>query len=241
MKATATAEKSTAVVKKFVTLGLGKERYGVEVSKAKEIIASYEIVPLPKTPDFIEGMISLRGEIIPVVDLRKRFSLTPKERDAETRVIVVELHDFVVGIQVDKVYEVMKLAEDEIEPPPALVSGLKADYLEGVAEVNSLLITILNLDEIFSTSEKLLLIGTEEAETPEAKTIVEDKTPQPEQVEPVTATELHAVVSSDGMVEYCGKSYFVGKRQKGKDVVLEEAGGILKVLEGGEVLKEFIV
>ena len=102
MKATAAAEKSTAVVKKFVTLGLGNERYGVEVSKAKEIIASYEIVPLPKTPDFIEGMISLRGEIIPVVDLRKRFSLTPKTRDSETRVIVVERHDCVGGIQVDK-------------------------------------------------------------------------------------------------------------------------------------------
>ena len=143
-----------------------------------------------------------------------------------------------VGIQVDKVYEVMKLSEDDIEPPPALVSGLKADYLEGVAEVNSLLITILNLDEIFSTSEKLLLIGSEEVEASEAKTIVEDKTPQPE---PVTPAELHAVVSSDGMVEYCGKSYFVGKRQKGKDVVLEEAGGILKVLEDGKVLKEFDV
>lgn len=238
MKSTAEAEKSTSVVKKFVTLGLGNERYGVEVSKAKEIIARYEIVPLPKTPDFIEGMISLRGDIIPVVDLRKRFSLTPKDRDAETRVIVVELNDFTVGIQVDKVYEVMKLSEDDIEPPPALVSGLKADYLEGVAEVNGLLITILDLDEIFSTNEKLLLSGVEddddtsEAAAPAPKAaVVKDDTP----------SEIRAVVSPDGMIEYCGKSYFVGKRQKGKDVVLEEARGTLKVLEGGKVLKEFDV
>ncbi len=241
MKATAEAEKSTAIIKKFVTLGLGNERYGIEVSKAKEIIARYEIVPLPKTPDFIEGMISLRGEIIPVVDLRKRFSLAAKERDAETRVIVIELHEFTVGIQVDKVHEVMKLSEDDIDPPPALVSGLKADYLEGVAEVNSLLIAILNLDEIFSTSEKLVLSGVEDGGAEKNRSEVSVSTPAPEVVKNAPPTALSAQISPDGMVEYCGKSYFVGKRQKGKNVVLEEVGGILKVLENGEVLKEFDV
>ena len=144
-------------IKKFVTLGLGRERYGIEVSKVREIIARYEISSLPKTPDFIEGIISLRGRIIPVVDLRKRFELPHKERDAETRVIVIEMKDFAVGVQVDSVYEVLKLAEGVIEPPPALVSGLKADYMEGVAEVQGKLTTILNLDEIFSSTEKIVL------------------------------------------------------------------------------------
>lgn len=150
-------------IKKFVTLGLGNERYGIEVTRAKEIIARYEMVPLPKTAEFIEGIISLRGEIIPVVDLRKRFDLPTRERDADTRVILVEMKGFTVGIRVDHVYEVLKLSDDAIEPPPPMVSGLKADYLEGVAEYKGTLMAILNLDEIFSSNERTILGSVKDA------------------------------------------------------------------------------
>lgn len=237
-KAAAKAEKISMVVKKFVTLGLGEEKYGIEVGKTREIIARYEIVPLPKTPDFIEGIISLRGDIIPVVDLRKRFELESKARGEETRVIVVELREFTVGIQVDSVFEVLKLSEGDIEPPPPLVSGLKADYLEGVAEINEHLITILNLEKIFSTNEKVMLSELEEEEE-----AVATKTTAPKKKTATKETETSSAVTVDdaGMVDFRGKSYFVGKKHAGAEVELSEAGGKLTVLKGDKKLKGFDV
>lgn len=117
------------MIKKFVTLGLGASRYAIEVSKVREILTGFDVAPLPKTPACIEGIVSLRGDIIPVVDLRVRFELPAKPRDEATRIIVVELPDSQVGIKVDRVLEVLKLDERAVEPPPPLVAGLKADYL----------------------------------------------------------------------------------------------------------------
>ncbi len=145
------------MLKKFVTLGLGASRYAIEVSKVREILARFDVAPLPKTPAYIQGIISLRGDIIPVVDLRVRFELPAKARDDESRIIVVELPDCQVGIKVDRVFEVLKLDEAAIEPPPPLVAGLKADYLEGVCEVQGKLVTILRLDAILSTTERIQL------------------------------------------------------------------------------------
>lgn len=233
----AEAEKAAKKIKKFVTLGLGNERYGIEVSKTREIIARYEIVPLPKTPEFIEGIISLRGDIIPVVDLRKRFELPSRERDADTRIIVIEMRDFSVGIQVDRVYEVLKLTEDAIEPPPPMVSGLKADYLEGVAEVQGKLTTILNLDEIFSSTERIILSEMEEGEQGSEVGTIHELPLQKSEV--VSQPSTTATVSDTGMVEYGGKSYYVGKKHKGASVELSEAVGKLTALIGGERVKEF--
>ncbi|MCK5237445.1 MAG: chemotaxis protein CheW [Deltaproteobacteria bacterium] len=233
---TAEAEKASVIIKKFVTLGLGEERYGIDISKTREIIAKYEIVPLPKTPDFIEGIISLRGDIIPVVDLRKRFELENHERDTDTRVIVVELAEFTVGVQVDKVFEVLKLSEDNIEPPPPLVSGLKADYLEGVAEINDHLITILNLEKIFSTNEKLVLGGLEENDSPAPKTKSTSAPAIQKDAQPESVT---TTVSSDGMIELRGKSYFVGKKFADTEVELKENGPNLSVLKNGKKIKDF--
>ncbi len=143
------------MLKKFVTFGLGPSRYAIEVTKIREILARFEVAPLPKTPAFIEGIISVRGEIIPLVDLRVRFDLPPRPRDEETRIVVVELPDCHVGIKVDRVYEVLKLDEAAIEPPPALVAGLRAEYLEGVSEVRGQLVTILRLEAILSTTERI--------------------------------------------------------------------------------------
>lgn len=239
MKSANAREMNTAKkIKKFVTLGLGNERYGIEVTKTREIIARYEIVPLPKTPEFIEGIISLRGDIIPVVDLRKRFELSSRERDSDTRIIVIEMREFSVGIQVDRVYEVLKLAEDAIEPPPPMVSGLKADYLEGVAEVQGKLTTILNLDEIFSTTERIMLGEMEAGAGVVAQgTGVEVTHPTADTLKPSSSV----VVSDTGMAEYGGKSYYVGKKHRGLSVELSESGGRLTAFIGSEKVKEFEV
>lgn len=143
------------MIKKFVTLGLGASRYAIEVTRVREILARFDVSPLPRTPDYIDGIISLRGEIIPVVDLRIRFELPARPVDEETRVVIVELPDSLVGIKVDQVFEVLKLDESAVEPPPPLVAGLKADYLDGVCEVQGRLVTILRLEAILSTTERI--------------------------------------------------------------------------------------
>ena len=237
MKAsTAEDQRSTSLIMKFITLGIGNERYGIEISQIREIIARYDIVPLPQTPDFIEGMISLRGDIIPVVDLRKRFAMKAKERDDNTRTIVVELGEFTVGIQVDRVYEVLKLSESDIEPPPPLVSNLRAEYLVGVAEFQGNLITILNLEKIFSASEKSTL-GTVEEDGEEGASGKGAAKPSAS----VTGGSRTAVVDDGGMLEFRGKEYFVGKKLSGKTLDLVEDGGTLSVSADGKTIKEFTV
>lgn len=230
---------------KFITFALGRERFGIPIDQVKEIIASYEVVPLPKTPDFIEGIISLRGEIIPVVEMRRRFEMPPREgEDEERRVIVLEMEDFIVGIQVDRVYEVLKLEEDAIEPPPRLVAGLKADYLDGVAEVNKKLTIILNLDEIFSTTEKIIIREGFEMEDAEGKEagIAGKKTLSPgekaKNTTPVPEVSTYKI-SASGQIRVRGKSYYVGKKHKGKEVSLEEAGNMFSVILDGEKIREF--
>ncbi|MCK4739313.1 MAG: chemotaxis protein CheW [Deltaproteobacteria bacterium] len=143
---------------KLVTMGLGTERFAVPIEEVKEIIAKYEIVPLPKMPAFIEGIISLRGTIVPIVDMRKRFGMAAREAGADAKVVVVDLEGLSVGIQVDTVFQVLKISRGEIKEPPALVAGLKAEYLEGVAEVDGALTVALNLENIFSSTEKMSLI-----------------------------------------------------------------------------------
>ena len=223
---------------KFITFGLGREKFGIAIEDVKEIIASYNIVPLPRTPEFIEGIISLRGDIIPVVDMRARFDMPAREDDEDTRVIVLEMPDFSVGIQVDNVYEVLKLNENNVEPPPRLVGGLKGDYIDGVAEINGKLTIILNLDEIFSSAEKIAMQGSiENAEVKSGESVdIRPAEPAPSEKDKESHTSM---VSAAGQVEIRGKSYYLGKKYSGKEVVVREKGGVISFHLGGEKIKEF--
>ncbi|MDH3972809.1 MAG: chemotaxis protein CheW [Deltaproteobacteria bacterium] len=229
---------SSGAVLKFITFGLGREKFGISIDEAREIIADYNIVPLPRSPEFIEGIISLRGDIIPIVDMRARFEMAPGERDEETRIIVLEMQDFSVGIQVDKVYEVLKLPEDTIEPPPKLVGGLKGDYIDGVVEVKDKLTIILNLDEIFSATEKIVmkeglgLKGPLPAERSEEPASVEAETKK-------SSEPPSYKVSSSGQISIRGKSYYIGKKHIGAMVNIFEDNEKMVVCKEGENIKEF--
>jgi len=246
------AAKAVEEIVKFVTFALGKEKYAVPVLRVKEIIARYDIAPLPKTPNFIEGIISLRGDIIPVVDLRKRFDLPVHDRTDENRLIVLEMDDFYVGIEVDAVFEVIKINAGQIEPPPALVAGLQADYLEGVCEIDSRLITILNLDTIFSPHEKNVLQDSSADDKSAAPAVPAAKVPQAEATggtlvpppaaspRPASPPKTAAVkVENDGRIRVNGASFFVGKAHAGKELQAEIADAEVRLLEGGKLLKSF--
>ncbi|MGB9591449.1 MAG: chemotaxis protein CheW [Candidatus Kryptoniota bacterium] len=138
----------------LVSFVIGNEEFGVNILKVQEIIRSVSITRVPKSPDYVAGVINLRGKIVPVIDLRKRFALLPKEADKDTRIIVVELDDKVVGFLVDKVKEVIRVDNEIIDPPPDLTTDISTHYITGVAKLPDRLLILLDLDRILNASEK---------------------------------------------------------------------------------------
>jgi purine-binding chemotaxis protein CheW len=142
-----------------VSFNIGEEEFGVDIMHVKEIIRMMEITKVPKSPDFVDGVINLRGNVVPIVDLRKRFSMDGKERDNNTRISVVELNGTIVGFVVDAVHEVLRIPTDTVEPPPPVVAGIDADYIRGVGKLDDRLLILLDLHKLLSPEEKLALEG----------------------------------------------------------------------------------
>jgi purine-binding chemotaxis protein CheW len=143
----------------LVTFLLGEEEYGVNVLNVREIIRLPEITRVPNTPHYVEGVINLRGKVIPVMSMRKRFGLDLQEFDNRTRVIVMEFTDELMGFLVDAVSEVIRISPDEIQPPPAAVSsGVDQACMAGVINQAERLIILLELEKI-SIREDTLLLG----------------------------------------------------------------------------------
>ena len=147
----------------LVSFVIENEEFGVDILKVQEIIRTVDITRVPKSPDFVEGVINLRGKIVPVIDLRKRFGMARRDRDNDTRIIVVELVDKVVGFLVDKVKEVIRVEKTVIEPPPELTTSINSSYITGVAKLQDRLLILLDLDKVLSSDEqdKLAEVETE--------------------------------------------------------------------------------
>lgn len=128
--------------------------YGVPITKVQEIIPMTTPTKIPQTPDFVEGIINLRGKIIPIIDLKKRFEMGRSEITNETRSVVVEVEGQTVGIIVDEVSEVLRLPVNSIEPPPAVIGGITAEYLKGVGKLDDRLLILLDMDKILTDHEK---------------------------------------------------------------------------------------
>lgn len=150
-------ESDSGRLRQLVTFTLGQEEYGVDIMRVQEIIRYQEVTRVPQMPDFIEGVINLRGNVIPVIDLRKRFTLGNAEHTGQTRIVVVNVASRVMGVVVDGVSEVMRLAEEQIEPPPPVVAGIGHEYLQGVGKVQGRLLILLDLDKILSAQEQAAL------------------------------------------------------------------------------------
>lgn len=127
--------------------------YGVPITQVQEINRLTDPTKLPKAPDFVEGVINLRGKVIPIIDLKKRFGMSKSEYTDDTRIVVVEIAGQTVGVVVDLVTEVLRLPESSIEPPPSMIAGITANYLTGVGKVGNRLLVLLDLAQILSESE----------------------------------------------------------------------------------------
>ncbi len=157
-----------ADLRQLVVFQLGGEGYCVDINKVREINRVVEITKIPQSPPFVEGVINLRGQIIPIIDLRRRFDLIDNlnKESNETRIMVIDTNGTMIGFIVDAVKEVLRIANDKIEPTPDLVtSDIDRKYIEGVATVNDRLLIILNSDLIFATEELGDLKAVKEAHT----------------------------------------------------------------------------
>lgn len=128
--------------------------YGVPITQVQEIIRMTTPTKLPQVPEFVEGLINLRDQIIPIIDLKKCFGMTGSENTDDTRIIVVEVGGHTVGIIVDEVTEVLRLSSEAVEPPPPVIGGITAEYLTGVGKLDNRLLILLDLTRILTDAQK---------------------------------------------------------------------------------------
>ncbi len=152
-----TQKRQDAELLQLVTFSIGEEEFGVDILKVQEIIRTMEITKVPRAPDFVEGVINLRGKVIPILDLRKRFGLMSREHDKHTRIIVIEINNMIVGFVVDSVSEVLRIPASTVEPPPPVVAGLESEYISGVGKLEDRLLILLDLDRLLSGEEQDML------------------------------------------------------------------------------------
>lgn len=159
MPSESTADKSRKSLKmqdylQIVSFQLGKEEYAIEITKVKEIILVEGITKVPQMPSYIEGIINLRGTVIPVVDLRKRFGVGTCSFDEHTRIVVTRMEGTIVGMIVDAVSQVMKIPKANIQPPPDTIACVAGDYLVGVAKLDDHMQLLLDIDKVLANDEK---------------------------------------------------------------------------------------
>lgn len=138
----------------LVVFTIGDEEFGVDISQVREIVRLVQITYLPKAPTFIEGVVNLRGQVLAVIDLSKRLGVPSKERSENTRIIVVEVGENTVGMIVDSVSEVLRLASDFVEEVPSLVeTEIPEHYIRGVGKLKDRLLVLLDLNKILTPEE----------------------------------------------------------------------------------------
>ncbi len=150
-------KRQDAELLQLVTFSIAEEEFGVDILKVQEIIRTMEITKVPRAPEFVEGVINLRGKVIPILDLRRRFGLVSREHDKHTRIIVIEINNMIVGFVVDSVSEVLRIPASTVEPPPPVVAGLESEYISGVGKLEDRLLILLDLDSLLSSEEKSAL------------------------------------------------------------------------------------
>ncbi|MBN2310766.1 MAG: purine-binding chemotaxis protein CheW [Candidatus Hydrogenedentes bacterium] len=142
---------------KYLTFVLGNEAYGLAILKVQEIIGLMNVTSVPRTPDFVRGVINLRGKVIPVVDLRVKFNMESQEDTERTCIIVLQIattgHDVTMGIIVDEVSEVLDISADQIEPAPSLGGNVDTDFILGMGKLGDRVVMLLDVDKVLNSGE----------------------------------------------------------------------------------------
>jgi purine-binding chemotaxis protein CheW len=144
----------TGELLQLVSFKIGKEEYGVDILNVQEINKMTQITKVPNAPEFVEGVINLRGRVIPVIDLRTRLNLAKKEHDKDTRIIIVEVDNATVGFIVDAVSEVLRIPVSITEAPPAIVAGIDSEFIKSVGKLEDRLLILIDLNKILSAENK---------------------------------------------------------------------------------------
>ena len=152
--------KDTLVAEKQVVLfDLGGETYGLDIATVHEIIRMQPVTKVPKAPAYVEGVINLRGKVIPVIDLGKKFGIDKVDRDRNNRIVVVNIQNTTIGIIVDAVTEVLRLPASSIEPVTDIVTFGYLDYLQGIAKLDDKMVILLSLDKLLTQDKTLANIA----------------------------------------------------------------------------------
>jgi purine-binding chemotaxis protein CheW len=142
----------------LVTFRVGGEEFGLDVFQVHEILRYTEPTPMPKAPAFVEGVLDVRGTLVPVVDLRKRFELHDVAYGDDTRIILVDFQGERLGLIVDEVSEVLRVPETSVTAPPQYVRGLAAEFIRGIVRLETRLVVLLDLERILSSQERMQLV-----------------------------------------------------------------------------------
>ncbi len=147
------AEQSTSREGKYLTFAMGEEVYGLEILKVREIIGMMEITAVARTPEFVRGVINLRGKIIPVIDLRRTFQMDDKEQTRETCIVVVDIAAMATGLVVDRVEEVLEIAEGNIEDTPSFGTNVSTEFILGIGKTEDQVTILLDINKVLLTED----------------------------------------------------------------------------------------
>lgn len=148
-KAPAVEQSRNCDLLQLVTFGLGKEEFAVDILKVREINRLLEITRIPNAPHYLDGVINLRGRVIPVINLRSHFGLPYQENDGRTRIMIMDMKGLTIGVIVDYVSEVLRISPDVVEPAPAMGSeGGHNDFIRGIAKMVDRLVILVDMDSI---------------------------------------------------------------------------------------------
>lgn len=137
----------------FVTFRIDGRRYAADILKVQEINNIKEITPVPNAPDYVEGAVNLRGKVIPVLNLRKKFHFEPLPLNEQTKIIVISIKGVTMGLIVDAVSDVLRVPADVVEPPPPVATGAKSDFIRGIAKLADGLVIVLDVDRLLDDGE----------------------------------------------------------------------------------------
>ncbi len=145
---------------KFTIFNIGNETFGIDISRVLEILRVQKVFSIPGLPEFITGVMSVRGIVIPVMDLRRRFGMRPAGR--KERIILVRYGQEKIGFLVDEISEILVLDPEDIRPSPSIFKGFKMEYLTGIGKKGERIILLLNIDNLLTSEEKIWLQGSKE-------------------------------------------------------------------------------